>query len=363
VIVGVFLQLLGAGGVQRVGRHAAAVLGSFARERGEPVRIYALYDPPGRHPIEVGDEQFEVRGFGGKKPRLVLTVLALIPRVRIAYLGHPNLAPLGLMLKMRPSSRYVVETHGIDIWERLPLIRRIGVRRADFTLAASSYSARRIVDAQCLSARRVVLLPWAVDPGFGRNGVHRGQSATLARGPRLLTVARLTGPERYKGVDTVLAAMPQVLEQVPDAHYLVVGDGDDRPRLESIAAALGISRSVSFLGSLSEVALCECFRACDVFVMPSRAEDFGLVFLEAMAYAKPVIGGNHCGTPDVVRDGRNGFLVNYNDIPVLANRLTILLRDRDLRARMGADGLRRLEEFHAFDRFRDGLAELLARAL
>jgi len=363
VILGVFLQLLGVGGVQRVGRHAAAVLGSFARERGEPARIFSLYDPPGRHRIDVGGEQFEVRGFGAKKPRLVLEVLALSSRVRIAYLGHPNLAPLGLILKMRSSSRYVVETHGIDIWERLPLIRRIAVRRADFALAASSYTARRIVAAQGLSPQRVVLLPWAVDPGFGRNGVrHFGSSATFPRGPRLLTVTRLTRPERYKGVDAVLSAMPHVLEQVPDTHYLVVGDGDDRPRLESIAAALGITGSVSFLGSLSEVALSECFRACDVFVMPSRAEDFGLVFLEAMAYAKPVIGGNHCGTPEVVHDGRNGFLVNYNDIPALANRLTNLLHDHDLRERMGADGLRRLEAFHTFDRFRNGLTELLARA-
>lgn len=96
--------------------------------------------------------------------------------------------------------------------------------------------------------------------------------------------------------------------------------------------------------------------------MPSCAEDFGVVFLEAMAHSKPVVGGDHCGTPEVVRDGDNGFLVHYNDVFALANRLTTLLCDDELRARMGAQGLRRLEKFHTFDRFREGLTGLLARA-
>ena len=363
MILGVFLQLIGAGGVQRVGRHAAAVLASFARNRDEPVRIFSLHDPPGEHRIEVGAERFGVRGFGGHKHRLTLAALAAIASVRIAYLGHPNLAPLGLMLKLRRSTGYLVETHGIDIWERLPLLRRIAVRNAAFTIAASAYTARRIVATQGVPAHRVALLPWAVDPGIGSNGVrHCDASTTIPPRRLLLTVARLASSERYKGVDAVLSAMPRVLEKVPDAHYLVVGDGDDRARLEGIAAALGITRRVSFLGSLGETALCECYRRCEVFVMPSCAEDFGVVFLEAMAHSKPVVGGDHCGTPEVVRDGDNGFLVHYNDVFALANRLTTLLCDDELRARMGAQGLCRLEKFHTFDRFREGLTGLLARA-
>ncbi len=363
MILGVFLQLIGVGGVQRVGRHAAAVLASFARDRDEPVRIFSLHDPPGEHRIDLGAERFGVRGFGGHKHRLTLAALATVASVRLAYLGHPNLAPLGLMLKLRRSSGYLVETHGIDIWERLPLLRRIGVRNAAFTIAASVYTARRIVATQGVPARRVALLPWAVDPGIHRGPASPGSAAiALPAGPLILTVTRLCESDCDKGVDRVLLAMPAVLGAVPRAHYLIVGDGDDRPRLEQLAGELGIASNVTFLGAISDAALSDCYRACDVFVMPSRIEDFGLVFLEAMAHAKPVIGGNHGGTPDVVLDGENGYLVNYEDVETLAMRLISLLGDARLRARMGAQGRARLESFHTFESYRVRLCALLAAA-
>jgi len=161
----------------------------------------------------------------------------------------------------------------------------------------------------------------------------------------LLTVARLSTVDgHYKGIDKVINVLPRVIERVGDVQYVVAGDGDERPRLEALARSTGVSDHVRFLGRISDADLFAQYRDCDVFVMPSSGEGFGIVFLEAMAFGKPVIGGDHGGTPDVVRDGVNGYLVKHDDEDALATRIIQLLGDENLCASMGAAGLSLVNE-------------------
>jgi glycosyltransferase involved in cell wall biosynthesis len=136
-----------------------------------------------------------------------------------------------------------------------------------------------------------------------------------------LTVGRWDSTERYKGADTLLAALPQVLKTAPDASLVLVGDGDDRPRLEHLARDLGVSEHARFLHGLTPEQLFTCYKNCEVFALPSHGEGFGFVFLEAMACAKPVIGGAHGGIPDIVEDGVRGLLVPHGDAERLAQAL------------------------------------------
>jgi glycosyltransferase involved in cell wall biosynthesis len=160
-------------------------------------------------------------------------------------------------------------------------------------------------------------------------------------------------------MDTVIQALPQVLTVVPDTRYVIVGDGNDRPRLESLAKAVDVAEHVFFVGAIGHDELVKYYEACDVFVMPSHAEGFGIVFLEAMAFAKPVIGGNHGGTPDVIRDGVTGFLVEYGDIDGLTSRILSLLQNEELRQKMGQTGRQYVEENFSFARFQHRLVHLL----
>jgi glycosyltransferase involved in cell wall biosynthesis len=179
----------------------------------------------------------------------------------------------------------------------------------------------------------------------------------------LLSVARIDANEQYKGVDQVIRALPQVTAQVGDVRYVIAGDGTDRPRLENLAQSLGVSDKVQFLGHVVPDALKQLYAECDVFVMPSEKEGFGIVFLEAMSCGKPVIGGRHGGTPEIIVEGETGLLVDHHNLPELAEAIICLLRDDKARSRMGKAGLERLQERFTYSAFRDQFFAVLESRL
>ncbi|MBI4318535.1 MAG: glycosyltransferase family 4 protein [Chloroflexi bacterium] len=159
----------------------------------------------------------------------------------------------------------------------------------------------------------------------------------------ILTVARL---DNYKGHDVVIRALPRVLHDVPDAVYLIVGTGPERPRLESLASEVGVRPNVIFAGHVPTADLCAHYHLADVFVMlsrkaPDEVEGFGLTFLEANACGKPVIGGSSGGTAEAVVDGETGLLIDPADVSTAAAMLVRLLTDGDLASRLGRQGLAR----------------------
>ena len=175
----------------------------------------------------------------------------------------------------------------------------------------------------------------------------------------LLTISRLTKSDRYKGVDSVIEALPRLLETHEDLYYIVVGDGDDVPRLRQLAVAREVEHRVLFVGAVTDQELQLHLKAADVVVMPSKKEGFGLIFLEAMAFAKPVLGGNHGGTPEVVINNETGILINHGDIDGIISSLFRLLNDSSLRHSMGKAGKRRLEQTYSPENFRRRLRTIL----
>jgi phosphatidylinositol alpha-1,6-mannosyltransferase len=167
----------------------------------------------------------------------------------------------------------------------------------------------------------------------------------------LLTVGRLVP---RKGHDTVLRALPELLRQVPEAHYLVVGEGPERDKLEAYATELGLIDRVTFTGHVRDEALPSYYSAADLFVMVSRErpelgdiEGFGIVYLEASAAGRAVVAGRSGGVPDAVEDGISGILVEPDDPHRLAETLGRLLQDRNLRERLSRGGRKRvLERFN-----------------
>lgn len=169
----------------------------------------------------------------------------------------------------------------------------------------------------------------------------------------LLTCGRLV--ER-KGHDKMLEALPRVLEEVPGLVYLIVGDGPQRKRLEDLAARFGITDHVLFAGMVNNEMLSEYYNLCDVFAMPNRAvgsfgtdtysvEGFGMVFLEAAACGKPVIGGDSGGAVYAVDRDVNGFLVQPEDVGQIAEKVIALFTDKELYEKFSRNGLEHVKKF------------------
>jgi glycosyltransferase involved in cell wall biosynthesis len=351
------------GGAQRFGRHACAALASIASTTGEACRLAALYDPPGVHHLRIGNIDFAVRGFGGNRIAFACNAIRFGRGSTFAYLSHPNLAALGLLLRAaRPGIPYIVATYGTDAWEYLPTCRRLGLRWATRVTALTRFTAQHLVDLNGVAADKVELHPPALEPGLV---TLKGQSIREQFPPKariLLTVSRLVSAER-KGVDNVIQALPCLVREYPALHYVVIGDGDDLDRLKSLAQTNWVMERVHFVGNRRDTELSGYYDACELYVMPSKLEGFGIVFIEAMAFGKPVVGGKHGGTIDIIDDGRTGFLVEHGDIGGLTGALKVLLSDDEQRQRMGEEGRRSVCQRYSFGRFAQRLTELRLSAI
>ncbi|MFZ0232842.1 MAG: glycosyltransferase, partial [Candidatus Acidiferrales bacterium] len=152
----------------------------------------------------------------------------------------------------------------------------------------------------------------------------------------------------------------QLRTRFPDLNLAMVGGGDDLSRLKKLALGLNVSDAVHFLEGISRRELGACYSHADIFALPSTGEGFGFVFLEAMAFAKPLVGAQAGGATDLVADGVNGLLVPPHDPPALAQALERLLRDESLRANLGRKGVQIIREKYRFDVFQTEFSRILA---
>jgi phosphatidyl-myo-inositol dimannoside synthase len=249
---------------------------------------------------------------------------------------HLVAAPAAWALSRVLRRPWVQWVHAMEVPQRAALAR-LALRRAPAVIAVSDYSRSLALDAGA-DGRRVRI----VAPGVNlRNGLPRHPRADR---PTVLTVARLV--ERYKGHDTIARAMPLVSARVPDAEWVVVGDGRLRGPLEALARNTGAD--ARFVGGASDAERDRWLDRAHVFCMPSRlpgggfaGEGFGIVFLEAGLHELPVVAGNVGGACDAVRHGETGLLVDPTDHVALAGALTELLTDRERAARLGRAGAAR----------------------
>ena len=368
MIVGLFPELSTTGGIPRSGCLAALALASFAAQRGESCRFVSLKDPDGALSLKTGAREIRFTGCGRSKTRFVSAALGLaIRQPSLVVALHPDQAPMLAAMKiMAPGMRSVVVVHGVEVWTPLPAVQRWSLQSADRVLAPSEYTLSRAIREQSLQTSNGRKLPWSLGPEFDPRLAPRPGSAVPADFPRgriILTVGRWEASEAYKGVDHLIATVPSLLKGVPDVQLVAVGEGSDLPRLQSLARNSGVSGHVHFLPFIAHDELPRVYDQCDVFVMPSRGEGFGLVFIEAMARGKAVIGGAHGGTPEIIEDGINGYLVRHGDVEQLADRLQRLLSNDLLRREMGAQGRAKVRREFTFARFSSELNGILSELL
>ncbi|HEV3075628.1 MAG TPA: glycosyltransferase family 4 protein [Thermoanaerobaculia bacterium] len=399
VFVSAGLELDG-GGRALAGRLLATASAAYARERGIGWSLLSLGGLDGFAPGG------GARAFAGRQGAMALAVwrrqLAAGRGIAFVYdLLGPARAQAWLPAPLR--APYLVALYGIEVWRRLSGSRSRALRQATVRLATSSYTV-----AGARAANRdfgpVEVLPLCLEE---RPPAGETDGALLDRAGRdyLLIVGRMAASERYKGHEQLLHAMTRlpgaasganlptrlpaagnfqprlpaaasVRPRLPAAgnfqprlpaagnvqpRLVIAGDGDDRLRLEALAASLGLSDRVLFTGFVSEATLAELYARAAVFVMPSRGEGFGLVYLEAMRAGRPCVAARASAAEEIVADGETGLLVDPLDPDAIAGALGRLLAAPDLARAMGEGGRRRLERLFTPRRFRERLWPLLDR--
>jgi phosphatidylinositol alpha-1,6-mannosyltransferase len=231
------------------------------------------------------------------------------------FCGHLHLAPLAAIIAGLLRLPLWLQLHGAEAWEPLTRSRLWAARRATLITSVSRHTRRRFLQLTGIDPSRVRVLPNTVGGGFtpGPKPDHLLDRHDLRGKKILLTVGRLAADERRKGHDKVIRALPELIAAHPDLVYLVVGEGDDRPRLEELARQLGLEPRVLFVGEAEGAELADYYRLADVFVMPSTQEGFGIVFLEAAAVGLKLVGGNSDGSVDALADGAIGLAIDAAD--------------------------------------------------
>jgi phosphatidyl-myo-inositol dimannoside synthase len=373
-IIGLFPQLLGPGGVQEAGRITAAALREIAARRDWLTTFLSLNDSPGEHALETIeapdaiDRRISFEGFDRTKGRFTAAAILRARRAsrsgRVILLAtHPNLAlPSSLAQQLSGQCKSIVMTHGVEVWKPLLSLRRRALLRANLVFAPSRYTAQKLNQIQRVPAAKIRRLPWPLNPAFLRMSDSPDSlplPADFPRGRVVLTVGRWSYSERYKGTDDLIQAIGRLRTTVPDLHLVAVGDGDDLPRLKAIAQEHGVADRVHFLTNCTREELGACYHRAEIFALPSTGEGFGLVFLEAMAFSKAVIGAAFGGALDLIEHEKTGILVAPHEVNQLAEALRRLLHDDSLRQKMGRRGGKVARQQFSFSAFQKQLEEIL----
>lgn len=361
-------KYFGLGGAEAYTRMFAEAVAA----NGNRVDVLSLLDGeaadrtcPGRY---LGDQG--TRSTPLSQAQFVAQAVRHAPRRDLIVCSHVALGPAGHMLLRLYRVPYLVIGYGIDVWGHLAPRRQAALRRAARVVTLSRFTSRQVASLHGVPDSKLAVVYPAVDPALLREAAATPPPRVREK-VTLLTVARLAAQERYKGCDTVIAALPAVLAEAGPVAYVIAGDGDDLPRLRGLAADRNITASVTFTGRVQPAELPALYRDSDVFVMPSVAEQlaggwtgegFGIVYIEASAFGLPVVIGNGGGAPEAVQDGVTGYVVDGRDTGAVAAALVRLVKDPALRQRMGAAGRRWVEERFTFDRFASDVAAVLDAA-
>jgi phosphatidyl-myo-inositol dimannoside synthase len=306
--------------------------------------------------------------------KLFVKCARLVATHRFIAIFAGRVLPEGLVawaiarLRDRP---LLVYAHGEELtnWGRgrkFALMRFV-FRHADAVLANSDFTRDTLSGLLDVDAGRIAVVYPTVDedrfrPGLAADDLRASVGVTQGK-CLILSVGRL---QRRKGFDNVIRAIPLLQQAGFDAHYALIGIGDDQEYLQRLAAELGVSDRVHSLGHVSYDDLPRWYAACDLFVMPNRdidgdTEGFGLVFLEAASAGKPAIAGIAGGTGSAVVDGVSGLRVDGEQLEAIAGALTRLLANPAEAEQMGMNGRNRVLENFTHRRRVDQLRELALR--
>ncbi len=291
--------------------------------------------------------------------RLIGELMRVVRRESIDCVAVSHVLPVGyaaLLVRWLLHRPYVVFVHGLDVlraqkslWKRwwLSLI----LKNAGQVIANSEYTRSLVTRLSVPDGRSTVITPCLekLPPAVETKRRHT-----------LLTLGRLVARKNHRAV---IEALAELVERFPDVQYVIAGDGPERERLAEQVRKLHLESRVVFRGVVSDEERVQLFQECDIFVLPvislgDDVEGFGMVFLEAASFGKPVVAGRGGGVGEAVLDGATGILVDPQKPDALRSALTKLLSDSAYAERLGREGRTRVEREFLCTSRRDALERI-----
>lgn len=319
------------GGLEKFNRCFLKALNQIETEGNLISEASSLYDT-------TTDERYyprvKYKGFGRSRMKFVLSCIRQGMKQDVIVLGHINLAIVGVIAKtLWPRKRLVLITHGIEVWGAASSIQKMLLEKADKIFAVSEYTRRKLVEIQGVDERKTALFHNTIDPyfplpnTFDKSGELMRRYGLKESDKVLFTLCRLSSNEQYKGYDNVIKAMKRLITKYPELKYVIAGkyDAIEKERIDLLLKEYGLTDKVVLTGFVADDEIVDHYQLADIYIMPSRGEGFGIVFIEAMACGCRVIAGNKDGSVDALKNGELGKLVDPENVEDIATSIDTYL--------------------------------------
>jgi len=294
---------------------------------------------------------------------IYLSVYIKVLRPKIIVCTHINQIRLVHFLKHKCT--IVLICHGGEVWGNSS-INFFASKFKILFLCVSEFTSLQIKNRHSVSVDRIKRLHLTSEL-FTK--VNSGQSKVKNNNHfNILTVSRLERSDRYKGVDSSILAVSELIPKYPNINLRIIGTGDDRDYYSNLIAEKNLQESIKLTGYVPFDKLIEIYKSSDLFLLPGRplisdgyseGEGFGIVFIEAGYFGIPAVGGAGDGASEAILDGITGLLVNGKDLKAICNGIEKLFLDNNLRSKMSKAAQRNSEENHSLENFRQDLFDAM----
>lgn len=313
------------GGIQKMTRTLGYSLYRIALRNNWDFKMISAYDAD-KHlmPQYLPAEAF--KGLNTNRFKFVIKALQESAKSDIVILSHINLSIIGVLLKIiNPKCQVWLIAHGIEVWRPLYLFKKALLKRCDKIICVSNFTKQQMIGlhkvnpAVCTVLNNVVDLFMSFPATFEKPSQLLSKYNLTGTEPVIFTLTRLAATEQYKGHEQVISVLNKLKVKFPNIKYILSGkyDVDEEIRIKDLIKANNAEEQVILTGFINEKELTDHFLLADLFVLPSKKEGFGIVFIEALACGLPVICGNADGSVDAIRNGELGTAIDVGDLAQL----------------------------------------------
>ena len=319
------------GGIEKVCRIVGKAMYESCIRYNKRIKIFSMHDKQENADDNLYFPSEIFTGFSVHKIQFMRKAVLQGCKSKLVIMSHVNLLIAGwLIKKLRPSVKLILFAHGIELWNPVNRFKRKMLQSCDEIVSVSEFTRRKMIEVHGVDEAKCSVLNNCLDPflPLPKNAaINHGlrQKYNIQQDDKLLfTLSRLSAKERYKGYDKVMEAMVQL--QDTKIKYLIAGSyvKEEKEYIDGIVKKLSLDGRVILAGFIPDEEVAAHFVMSDCYVMPSIKEGFGIVFIEAMYYNLPVIGGNADGSVDALLNGGLGLLVtpgNVDEIKVAIGKV------------------------------------------